>query len=47
MASDSDKSLSNHNLDGSLKSVKKQNSSGNIGKSGIIILCLIEKFYPL
>ncbi|XP_039746550.1 phosphatase and actin regulator 4B isoform X3 [Pararge aegeria] len=34
MASDSDKSLSNHNLDGSLKSNKKQNSSGNIGDSG-------------
>ncbi|XP_052737537.1 phosphatase and actin regulator 4B isoform X2 [Bicyclus anynana] len=34
MASDSDKSSSNHNLDGSLKSNKKQNSSGNIGDSG-------------
>nr|XP_034839672.1 phosphatase and actin regulator 4 isoform X4 [Maniola hyperantus] len=34
MASDSDKSLSNHNLDGSLKGNKKQNSSGNIGDSG-------------
>ncbi|XP_045785120.1 phosphatase and actin regulator 4 isoform X6 [Maniola jurtina] len=32
MASDSDKSLSNHNLDGSLKGNKKQNSSGNIAK---------------
>ncbi|XP_053625317.1 phosphatase and actin regulator 1 isoform X4 [Plodia interpunctella] len=31
MASDSDKSSSNHNLDGSLKSNKKQSNSGSIG----------------
>ncbi|XP_049867170.1 phosphatase and actin regulator 1 isoform X2 [Pectinophora gossypiella] len=34
MASDSDKSSSNHNLDGSLKSNKKQGNSGNTGESG-------------
>ncbi|XP_028160823.1 phosphatase and actin regulator 4A isoform X4 [Ostrinia furnacalis] len=34
MASDSDKSSSNHNLDGSLRNTKNQGTTGNIGESG-------------
>lgn len=36
MASDSDKSSSNQNLDGSLKNNKKQGNSGNIGKQMVV-----------
>lgn len=35
MASDSDKSSSNHNLDGSLKINKNQGNTGNIGKDNL------------
>lgn len=38
MASDSEKSSSNHNFDGSLKNTKNQGTTGNIGKINILII---------
>lgn len=43
MASDSEKSSNNHNLDGSLKKSKKQGNSVNIGKQlSVLSILLIQ-----